>query len=83
MSKDSENFEGVLSVRGSNIGNLSFEDDVGLIGGMGPGCANTMSNLGSTAMMYRMKIRTKKSNVMTMRITDTEQETDIKSKKVE
>ena len=60
MSKDSENFEGVLSVRGSNIGNLSFEDDVDLIGGMGPGCANTMTKLGSTAMMYGMEIRTKK-----------------------
>lgn len=60
MSKDSENFEGVLSVRGSNIGNLSFEDDVDLIGGMGPGCANTMTELCSTAMMYGMEIRTKK-----------------------
>lgn len=60
MSKDSENFEEVLSHRGSNIGNLSFEDDVDLIGGMGTGCANTMIKLGSTATMYGMKIRTKK-----------------------
>lgn len=51
MSKDSENFEGVLSVGGSNIGNLFFEDDVDFIGGMGPGCANTMTKLGRTAMM--------------------------------
>lgn len=60
MSKDSENFEEVLSHRGSNVGNLSFEDDVDLIGGMGTGCANTMIKLGSTATMYRMKIRTQK-----------------------
>lgn len=60
---DSENFEGVLSVRGSNIGDLSFEDDVDLIGGMGPGCANTMVKLGSTAVMYGMEIKTKKRAV--------------------
>lgn len=39
MSKDSGNFEGVLSVRGSNIGNLSFEDDADFTGGIGPACA--------------------------------------------
>lgn len=61
MSKDSENFEGVLSVRGSNnTGNLSFEDDVDLIGGIGPVHGKAMTKLGSTAMIYGMEIRTKK-----------------------
>lgn len=82
MSKDSGNFEGVLSVRGSNIGNLSFEDDADFTGGIGPACANTMAKLGSIAMMV-WRSEQKKSNVMTMKITDTEQEIDIKSKKVE
>lgn len=52
MSKDSANFEGVLSVRGSNTGNLAFEDDVDLTGGM--------TKLASTAMIYSMEMRTKK-----------------------
>lgn len=51
MSKDSENFEGVLSDSSGNIGNLSFEDNLDLIGGMGTGCANTMTKLSSTATM--------------------------------
>lgn len=59
MSKDSENFEGVLSDSSGNIGNLSFEDNLDLIGGMGTGCANTMTKLSSTATMYGMKIKTK------------------------
>jgi len=60
LSKDSENFEGVLSVKGSNTGNISFQDSVDQIGGMGPGCTNTMAKLGSTALMNGMEIRTKK-----------------------
>lgn len=41
-----------------------------------------MAKLGSIAMMV-WRSEQKKSNVMTMKITDTEQEIDIKSKKVE
>jgi len=70
MTTALEGFKGTVSIGGREINNIRFADDINLITGTLPELANLTDRLDKASTLYGMKLKVKKSKILSMGTKD-------------